>query len=95
MLATKVRLLERQLDEKDEEIRMLTRRNHLEAKNFKAQLANANRKYKELCQKTKSATSSTKRNVESHESHLNSAKNTTEVSECNTMVCGCVLMAVI
>lgn len=78
MLTSKVRSLERQLDEKDEEIKMLTRRNLLEAKNFKAQLANANRKYKELCQKTESL-GTTKRYAEAHVSHQSSAKNAAEV----------------
>lgn len=77
MLTSKVRSLERQLDDKEEEIKMLTRRNLLEAKNYKTQLANANRKYKELCQKTESL-STTKRHAEAHESHQSSAKNATE-----------------
>lgn len=78
-LTNKVRSLERQLDGKDEEIKMLTRRNHLEVKNFNVQLNNANRRYKELCQK--SEWPQTKRNIPTtNESQYNSAKNSREVS---------------
>lgn len=45
--------------EKDEQIKMLMRRNHLEAKNFKVQLHNEQKKYKSLCQKLENASTKT------------------------------------
>lgn len=51
VLQAKVGSLEQKLSEKEEEIKVLNRRNLLEAKNFKTQLANEKKKYKELCQK--------------------------------------------
>lgn len=50
-LSGKVHYLELRLAEKDEQIKMLMRRNHLEAKNFKVHLHNEQKKYKALCQK--------------------------------------------
>lgn len=50
-LTIKVDALERKLDEKEEEIKLLARRNTLEAKNFKTQLINERKKYKEISQK--------------------------------------------
>lgn len=77
LLTVKLQLLERQLTEKDEELKMLTRRNHLEAKNFKVQLSNEKKKYKELCQKFEQA--SAKRYGSSNESDRSSAKDLKEV----------------
>lgn len=54
-LSGKVHYLELRLAEMDEEIKMLIRRNHLEAKNFKVQLHNEQKKYKILCQKLDNA----------------------------------------
>lgn len=51
VLSGKVHYLQLRMAEKDEEIKMLSRRNHLEAKNFKVQLHNEQKKYKNLCQK--------------------------------------------
>lgn len=50
-LSGKVHYLELRMAEKDDQIKMLMRRNHLEAKNFKVQLHNEQKKYKTLCQK--------------------------------------------
>lgn len=58
-LSGKVHYLQLRMAEKDEEIKMLMRRNHLEAKNFKAQLHNEQKKYKTLCQKLENASTKT------------------------------------
>lgn len=73
VLTQKVDSLERKLDEKEEEIRLLTRRNTLEAKNFKTQLANERKKFKELCQK--SDRSKPNERSSSHGSDHSSAKD--------------------
>lgn len=56
MLTLKIKSLEHEITAKDEEQRMLSRRNHLEAKNFKTQIANEKRKYKALCQRLEQVT---------------------------------------
>lgn len=61
----------------DEELKMLTRKNAIEAKNFKTQLANEKKKYKELCQKQNS--NCDKQNVSSNDSDYSSAKDIKEV----------------
>lgn len=50
ILKFKLQSLEHQINLKDEEQRMLSKRNHLEAKNFKTQIFNEKKKYKALCQ---------------------------------------------
>lgn len=72
-LTLKLHALEREFAEKDEEIKVLTRRNHLEAKNFKAQLANEKKKNKDLCQKIEQL--SIKRYGSSTESDRSCAKD--------------------
>lgn len=54
-LAGKVRYLEMRLAEKDEEIKLLTRKNALESKNFKSQLANEQQKIKDISHKQEKA----------------------------------------
>lgn len=51
ILQTKVESLEHKLNEKEEEIKMLTQQNTIAANNFKAQLENERKKFAELCQK--------------------------------------------
>lgn len=51
ILTFKLQSLEQQITVKDEEQRMLNRRIHLEAKNFKTQTSNEKRKYKALHQR--------------------------------------------
>lgn len=77
-LTAKLQSLEKQLIEKDEDLKVLTRRNHLEAKNFKAQLVNEKKKYKELSQKFEQLNSG-KRYGSSTESDRFSAKDFKEV----------------
>lgn len=55
-LSGKVHYLELRMAEKDEQIKLLMRRNNLEAKNFKVQLHNEQKKYKTLCQKMENVT---------------------------------------
>lgn len=55
-LSGKVHYLQLRLVEKDDELKLLQRRNHLEAKNFKVQLINEQKKIKELCQKLEKST---------------------------------------
>lgn len=74
-LQDKVEMLEQKLNEKENEIKMLTRRNTIEAKNFKTQLANERKKYKELCQKQ----NVDKQNGSSNDSDYSSAKDAKEV----------------
>lgn len=75
--------MERKLEERDNEIRQLTRRNHLEAKNFKTQLANERKKYKELCQKQNIEKTGEK--ISSNDSDYSSAKDVKEVCLCLTV----------
>lgn len=77
VLKAKVESMERKLEERDNEIRQLTRRNHLEAKNFKTQLANERKKYKELCQKPNIEKTGEK--ISSNDSDYSSAKDVKEV----------------
>lgn len=78
VLKAKVESMERQLEERDNEIRQLTRRNHLEVKNFKTQLATERKKYKELCQKQ--TTEKTGEKISSNDSDYSSAKDVKEVN---------------
>lgn len=50
-LSEKVLSLEKQLREKEDEIKMLNRKSMLESKNFKIQLVSEQKKYKELNEK--------------------------------------------
>lgn len=75
-------MLEHKMANKEDEIKMLTRRNMLEAKNFKSQLTNERKKYKELCQKQ----SAEKQNGSSIDSDYSSAKDIKEVSWNNQMI---------
>lgn len=77
VLKSKLESMERKLEERDNEIRQLTRRNHLEAKNFKTQLANERKKYKELCQKPNNDKTGEK--ISSNDSDYSSAKDVKEV----------------
>ncbi|XP_031620331.1 kinetochore protein SLK19 [Contarinia nasturtii] len=81
VLQTKVVSLEQKLSEKEEEIKVLTRRNTLEAKNFKTQLANERKKYKELCQKQ----NGDKQVGSSNDSDYSSAKDAKEVKHINAL----------
>lgn len=73
-LTTKLNSLEKILIEKDEEIKLLTRKNAIEAKNFKTQLANERKKSKESsCQKQNSTCD--KAIVSSNDSDYSSAKD--------------------
>lgn len=56
---------------------MLTRRNTIEAKNFKTHLTNERKKYKELCQKH----NGDKLNGSSNDSDYSSAKDAKETKE--------------
>lgn len=76
-MKAKLEAMERKLDERDNEIRQLTRRNLIEAKNFKAQLTNERKKYKELCQKQN--IEKTERKISSNDSDYSSAKDAKEV----------------
>lgn len=76
-LTSKLQSMEKILSEKDEEIKMLTRKNAIEAKNYKTHLANERKKYKELCQKHNSARD--KQNLLSNDSDYSSAKDIKEV----------------
>lgn len=69
--------MERQLEERDNEIRQLNRRNNLEAKNSKTQLANERKKYKELYQKQ--TIEKTGEKISSNDSDYSSAKDVKEV----------------
>lgn len=78
VLKAKLEAMERKLEERDNDIRQLTRRNHLEAKNFKTQLANERKKYKELCQKQNNI-EKTGEKISSNDSDYSSAKDVKEV----------------
>lgn len=82
----KVNSLERRLSEKDEEIKILTRRNHLVAKNFKTQLINEKKKYKELSNKMENISASAKRYMSSNESDRSSLTNFKEVINCSILL---------
>lgn len=73
-LTNKVDAYARKLEEKEEEIKLLTRRNNLEAKNFKTQLANEKKKFKDLCQKFNTTEKPCGKNS-SHGPDQNSAKD--------------------
>lgn len=73
VLKEKIESLEAKLTEKEEEVKMLARRNVIEAKNFKTQLINEKKKYKESCQKQNTE----KQSIDSDHS---SAKDVREVS---------------
>lgn len=66
ILTLKLQSLEHQLNAKDEEQRMLSRRNHLEAKNFKIQICNEKKKYKALYQRLEQVTD--KQQIDSEQS---------------------------
>lgn len=77
VLKAKVESMERKLEERDNDIRQLTRRNYLEVKNFKTQLASERKKYKELCQKQ--TIEKTGEKISSNDSDYSSAKDVKEV----------------
>ncbi|XP_055322434.1 uncharacterized protein LOC129578224 isoform X2 [Sitodiplosis mosellana] len=81
-LQIKVESLEQKLNEKEEEIKMLSRRNTIEAKNFKMQLANERKKYKELCQKQ----NGDKQNGSSVDSDYSSAKDVKDAKHINGLL---------
>lgn len=74
--------MERKLEERDNDIRQLNRRNYLETKNFKTQLATERKKYKELCQKQNNNIEKTGEKISSNDSDYSSAKDIKEVSRC-------------
>lgn len=82
VLKAKLESMERKLEERDNEIRQLTRRNQLEAKNFKTQLACERKKYKELCQKQNIEKAGEK--ISSNDSDYSSAKDVKEVGSQGT-----------
>lgn len=75
VLQAKIEMLEHKMTTKEDEIKMLTRRNMIEAKNYKSQLSNERKKYKELCQKQNAE----KQNGSSNDSDYSSAKDIKEV----------------
>lgn len=75
ILQAKVESLEHKLNEREEEIKILTRRNIIEAKNFKTQLSNERKKAKELCQKQNTE----KQSGSSNDADYSNAKDAKEV----------------
>lgn len=82
VLKAKLESMERKLEERDNDIRQLNRRNYLETKNFKTQLATERKKYKELCQKQNNNIDKTGEKISSNDSDYSSAKDIKEVKCC-------------